>query len=66
MRVTTGTGIVTIATAFADGPWWVEVKSGRSGRVSGLAAFRKRCPRSKACPLGDGGVPLQDFLGRPA
>ena len=46
--------------------WAVEVKSGRSDRVSGLAAFRKRYPRSKAWLVGDSGVPLKDFLGRPA
>ena len=46
--------------------WAVEVKSGRSDRVSGLAAFRKRYPKSKAWLVGDTGVPLQDFLDRPA
>jgi hypothetical protein len=46
--------------------WAVEVKSVRSDRVSGLAAFRKRYPRSMAWLVGDSGVPLQDSLDRPA
>jgi predicted AAA+ superfamily ATPase len=40
----------------------IEVKSGRSGRVSGLTAFRQRYPRSKALVVGAEGIPLAEFL----
>jgi hypothetical protein len=46
--------------------WAVEVKSGRSGRTSGLAAFRKRYPKAKVWLVGDTGIPLADFFSRPA
>ena len=46
--------------------WAVEVKSGRGDRASGLAAFRKRYPRSKTWLVGESGIPLKEFFGRPA
>ncbi|MBI4564748.1 MAG: DUF4143 domain-containing protein [Planctomycetes bacterium] len=44
----------------------VEVKSGRPGRLGGLAAFRKRFPWSRVLIVGREGVPLEEFfLGDP-
>jgi hypothetical protein len=45
--------------------WALEVKSGRPGRLSGLAAFRARYPRSHAFLVGSDGIPLEDFFARP-
>lgn len=39
----------------------LEIKSGRPGRVSGLSAFRKAFPESKAFIVGANGIPLEDF-----
>jgi hypothetical protein len=47
------------------GTWAVEVKSGRGDRTSGLAAFRRRYPRSKVWLVGESGIPLTEFLARP-
>ena len=44
--------------------WALEVKSGRPGRLSGLAAFRARYPRSQALLVGSDGIPLEDFFAR--
>ncbi len=44
----------------------IEVKSGRPGRLSGLAAFRKRYPKAEALLVGGDGIPLPDFFARPA
>ena len=49
----------------ADGICAVEVKSGRSGRTSGLDVFRVRYPRAKAILVGGEGIPLEEFLGAP-
>ncbi len=46
--------------------WAIEVKSGRPGRLSGLAAFRKRYPKAQALLVGGEGVPLAELFGRPA
>ncbi|HEX9823901.1 MAG TPA: ATP-binding protein [Actinomycetota bacterium] len=45
----------------------IEVKSGRprAGR-SGLEAFAERYPAARMMLVGGGGLPLEDFLGRPA
>ena len=45
--------------------WAIEVKSGRAGRLSGMAAFRKRYPKAEAWLIGADGVPLAEFFGRP-
>ncbi len=40
----------------------VEVKSGRTGKVAGLAAFKKLYPRSRAVIIGGNGIPLNEFF----
>lgn len=42
--------------------WAIEVKSGRSGRVSGLSQFRKRYPTAKPLLVGTSGIPLEEFF----
>jgi len=44
--------------------WALEVKSGRSGRHSGLTAFRARYPRSRALMVGHLGIPLDLFFAQ--
>ena len=45
----------------------IEVKSGAfRGSHSGLDAFRKRYPRARTLLVGEGGVPLAEFLSEPA
>ena len=44
----------------------IEVKSGRSGKQTGLAAFKKAYPKAKTLLIGDGGIPLQEFFEQPA
>jgi predicted AAA+ superfamily ATPase len=46
--------------------WALEVKSGRGGKVSGMAAFRKRYPKAKAWLVGATGIKLEEFFSRPA
>jgi predicted AAA+ superfamily ATPase len=46
--------------------WVFEVKSGRAGKTSGLQAFRKRYPESRALLIGGGGIPLEEFFLAPA
>jgi len=46
--------------------WAIEVKSGRSGKVSGLDAFRARYPDARLMVVGDNGIPLHDFFSTPA
>ncbi|MBM3842856.1 MAG: ATP-binding protein [Verrucomicrobia bacterium] len=56
---------VDFVVAHGSAVWAVEVKSGRPGRLSGLAAFRARYPKAKALVLGGEGVPLEEFFQRP-
>lgn len=44
--------------------WALEVKSGRSGKGSGLSRFHSRYPRSRALMIGGGGIPLEEFFSR--
>jgi len=44
----------------------IEVKSGRSGKVSGLDAFRARYPDARLMVVGGNGIPLHDFFSTPA
>jgi hypothetical protein len=47
--------------------WAIEVKSGRSGKGSGLARFRGRYPEARALMVGGQGIPLEEFFsGDPA
>lgn len=42
--------------------WAIEVKSGRSGKASGLARFRNRYPDARALLVGGQGIPLEEFF----
>lgn len=44
----------------------IEVKSGRSGKVSSLDAFRARFPDARLLAVGGNGIPLKDFFSTPA
>jgi len=44
--------------------WAIEVKSGASGKTSGLARFLKAYPEAKALMIGGQGIPLDDFFNR--
>lgn len=45
----------------------IEIKSGKSGRsMPGLSAFAKTYPGSKRLVVGEGGIPLVEFLSEPA
>ena len=46
--------------------WALEVKSGRSGKQTGVEAFRKAYPKAKVWLLGADGVTLEEFFSRPA
>lgn len=42
--------------------WAIEVKSGRSGKVSGLERFRSKYRKTKAFVVGDTGIALEKFF----
>jgi uncharacterized protein len=44
--------------------WAIEVKSGRSGKATGLTRFRERYPESKALLVGGQGIPLEAFFSK--
>lgn len=44
--------------------WAIEVKSGRSGKASGLARFRLRYPEARALLVGGAGIPLEEFFAK--
>ena len=46
--------------------WAIEVKSGSSGKTSGLSRFRSRYPEARALLVGGPGIPLADFFSRDA
>jgi uncharacterized protein len=46
--------------------WGIEVKSGRSGKTSGIGEFKKIYPRSKPALIGRDGISLEEFFLRPA
>lgn len=46
--------------------WAIEVKSGRSGKSSGLAKFRGRYPEARVLLVGGQGIPLGEFFSRDA
>jgi predicted AAA+ superfamily ATPase len=45
--------------------WAIEVKSGRSGKGSGLERFRARYPGAEALLVGAQGIPLEEFFTTP-
>jgi len=45
--------------------WGIEVKSGSSGRISGLSRFRSRYREARALLVGAHGIPLEDFFSKP-
>ena len=46
--------------------WAIEVKSGRSGKASGLTRFRDRYPQARVLLVGGQGIPLETFFNRDA
>jgi len=44
--------------------WAIEVKSGRSGKNTGLQLFRQRYPKAKTLIVGGTGIPLEEFFSR--
>ncbi|MDD2732853.1 MAG: ATP-binding protein [Desulfuromonadaceae bacterium] len=44
--------------------WAIEVKSGRSGKTTGLSRFRARYPDAKVLLVGALGIPLEEFFSR--
>jgi uncharacterized protein len=44
--------------------WALEVKSGRSGKGSGLFRFRNRYSEARALMIGGQGIPLEEFFSR--
>ena len=49
------------------GPMGIEVKSGRgAGRRRGRVAFRERFPGARTLLVGHRGIPLEEFLSKPA
>jgi predicted AAA+ superfamily ATPase len=46
--------------------WAIEVKSGRSGKVSGLPRFLARYPKARSLLVGAQGIPLETFFSRDA
>jgi len=45
--------------------WAVEVKSGRGEKVSGVHAFRRQYPESRALVVGGEGMPVSTFFATP-
>lgn len=46
--------------------WAIEVKSGRSGKTTGLTRFRTRYPDARVLLVGSHGIPLAEFFGNDA
>jgi hypothetical protein len=44
--------------------WAIEVKSGRSGKASGLTRFCDRYPEARALLVGGQGIPLEAFFSK--
>ena len=47
-----------------DKIWAIEVKSGRSGKLSGCEAFRKKYPKAKFLLIGTSGIPVEEFFSQ--
>jgi predicted AAA+ superfamily ATPase len=46
--------------------WAIEVKSGRSGKTTGMTRFRNRYPEAQTLLVGGQGIPLEEFFSREA
>jgi predicted AAA+ superfamily ATPase len=46
--------------------WAIEIKSGRSGKASGLTRFRDRYPEARALLVRGQGISLETFFNRDA
>jgi len=57
---------VDFVVARGNDVWAIEVKSGRSGKITGLNRFRDRYPNARAMLLGAQGIPLADFFSKDA
>jgi predicted AAA+ superfamily ATPase len=55
---------VDFVIARGNDVWAIEVKSGRSGKSSGLNHFRSRYPAAKVLLVGAQGIPLSEFFTR--
>ncbi len=44
--------------------WAIEVKSGRSGKATGMTRFRDRYPKARALLVGGQGIPLEVFFSK--
>lgn len=44
--------------------WAIAMKSGRSGKGSGLSRFRGRYPKARALMVGGSGIPLEKFFSK--
>ncbi len=44
--------------------WAIEVKSGRSGKATGLTRFRDRYPEAQTLLVGAQGIPLEEFFSK--
>ena len=49
-----------------SGVWAIEVKSGRARSTRGMQAFLRSYPRARPFVVGEGGLPLEVFLGEDA
>ncbi|MFM8717694.1 MAG: ATP-binding protein [Spartobacteria bacterium] len=60
-------GMLEADFVVADGPqlFGIEVKSGRPNKISGLAAFKKKYPKSIPLIIGSSGIPLEKFFENP-
>jgi predicted AAA+ superfamily ATPase len=60
-------GALEVDFVLAEGPRLhaIEVKSGRPGKISGLAAFKKKYPQATPFLIGSGGTPLEEFFQNP-
>ena len=57
---------VDFVVSHGERDWAIEVKSGRPRANSGMAAFRRRHPHCDVWLLGSDGIPIEEFLARPA
>lgn len=57
---------IDFVVAHGNKLWALEVKSGRPAKASGVPAFRKRYPGANVWLLGEEGLRLKEFFGKPA